>query len=216
MKLLELFKGTGSVGKVFKELYPDGEVVSVDILKKYKPTHCGDIMEFDYKQYPTGHFDIIWASPECKVFSILQHTWLKTPKTEKTGRYKWESHEHLNQVRLENGKYSKKALEIIDYFKPTMWFIENPWASAMKKLEHFKGVSSYRFDYCRFGYDYQKPTRIWSNKKLDDVICSCEQRHNFRLGINSQQLLHRTSFQDTTSINQRYSIPPQLIEHLLT
>jgi len=33
MKLLELFKGTGSVGKVFKELYPNGEIYSVDILK---------------------------------------------------------------------------------------------------------------------------------------------------------------------------------------
>ncbi len=48
MKLLELFKGTGSVGKVFKELYPNGDVVSVDILKKYSPTFCGDIMDFDY------------------------------------------------------------------------------------------------------------------------------------------------------------------------
>ena len=77
MKLLELFKGTGSVGKVFKQVHPEGEVYSVDILKKYEPTFCGDIMDFDYKQFKEGHFDIIWASPECKVFSVLQNTWLK-------------------------------------------------------------------------------------------------------------------------------------------
>ena len=31
-------------------------------------------MKFDYKQFPVGHFDIIFASPECKVFSQLQYT----------------------------------------------------------------------------------------------------------------------------------------------
>ena len=48
MKLLELFKGTGSIGKVFKEVHTEGEIYSVDILKKYDPTFCGDIMDFDY------------------------------------------------------------------------------------------------------------------------------------------------------------------------
>ncbi len=33
-------------------------------------------MEFDYKQYEPNEFEIIWASPECKVFSQLQNTWI--------------------------------------------------------------------------------------------------------------------------------------------
>jgi hypothetical protein len=45
------------------------EVVSLDILKKFNPTHQCDIMDFVYTQYPRGYFDIIWASPECKVYS---------------------------------------------------------------------------------------------------------------------------------------------------
>ena len=68
MRVLELFKGTGSVGRVIKENYPEAEIISLDILKKYQPTHCCDILTFDYKQYPRGHFDLLWASPECKIY----------------------------------------------------------------------------------------------------------------------------------------------------
>tara|TARA_R110000751_G_scaffold21845_2_gene62266 strand:+ start:246 stop:896 length:651 start_codon:yes stop_codon:yes gene_type:complete len=216
MKLLELFKGTGSVGKVFTELYPDSEVYSLDILKKYKPTHCGDILEWDYKQFKEGHFDIIWASPECKVFSVLQHGWLKTGKRGAKG--KWDSMEHLNKVRGEHGQFVKRTLEIIEYFKPTAWFVENPWASAMKDLDIMKDIPSIRFDYCRFGYDYQKPTRIWTNKKLEEHKCICKSKHKYRLGIsnNPDWTTKPTDFKDKTDIHERYSIPPKLIKYLLT
>jgi len=208
MKLLELFKGTGSVAKVFNEMYPDCEVVSVDILKKYQPTFCGDILDFDYKKYQVGYFDIIWASPECKVFSLLQNTWI--------GR-KWKNKEELNQVREEQGKYVKRVLEIIDYLKPTYWFIENPWNSAMKDLYFMKDLPSIRFDYCRFGYVYQKPTRIWTNRKLENIKCICKERHKFKLGITGKiELKKHGIIADQTDIDERYSIPPKLIEHLLT
>ena len=75
MRILELFKGTGSITKYFID-NNDVEVISLDILEKYKPTICSDIMTFDYKQFDIGYFDIIWASPECKIFSVLQHAWI--------------------------------------------------------------------------------------------------------------------------------------------
>jgi hypothetical protein len=43
MNVLELFKGTGSVGKVCEGL--GHNVVSVDINKKFNPTHLCDIMD---------------------------------------------------------------------------------------------------------------------------------------------------------------------------
>jgi hypothetical protein len=214
MKLLELFKGTGSIGKIFKQLYPDGQIVSVDILKKYEPSYCCDILDFDYKQFSIGHFDIIWASPECKVFSKLQHTWLKTSRGDKG---KWDDMEHLNRVRNENGKYVKKVLEIIDYLKPTFWFIENPWESAMIKLDFMKDLPNYRFDYCRFDYDYKKPTRIWTNKSFENIICNHKNKpHKYRPGIGKgSKFMYNTPSGDLSNINQRYSIPPKLILHLL-
>ena len=57
MNVLELFSGTGSVGKCCKELGLN--VVSVDLESKFNPTHLCNIMDFDYKQYPVGYFDLL-------------------------------------------------------------------------------------------------------------------------------------------------------------
>lgn len=211
MRLLELFKGTGSVGKVFK-----GEVVSVDILKKYNPTFCGDILDFDYKKYPVGYFDIIWASPECKIYSTLQYGFLKTGKRGEKGI--WDNHEHLQKVRIENGKYVKRVLEMIEYFKPKEWFIENPKNSSMRDLPFMKDLPFILVDYCRFGYVYKKPTRIWTNKKLDNVLCNCKKTHKFIIGCNSKELCKKKGVEtnDKTNTDERYSIPPKLINYLIT
>ena len=62
----------------------------------------------------------------------------------------------------------------------------------MKDLTHFTDRPSYRFDYCRFGFTYQKPTRIWSNKELKEMKCECKEKHKFRLGANSKDFRHKT------------------------
>ena len=78
MRIIELFKGTGSISGYFNQT--DGaadrktEVISLDILPRLGATMCCDIMLWDYKTYPRGYFDIIWGSPECKVFSTLNST----------------------------------------------------------------------------------------------------------------------------------------------
>jgi len=204
MKILELFKGTGSVS----QCYPQAEIYSVDILEKYNPTFCGDIMTFDYTQFEVAHFDIIWASPECKIFSPLQRTHIGENR-------KWKSKQDLENERLKNWKYALKVLEIIDYLKPKQWFIENPWNSAMKDIPQMKQLKSYRLDYCRFGYPYNKPTRIWTNKTIENHKCICENRkHPFRLGMNNSERLEGQT-NDKTSINQKYSIPPKLIHYLI-
>lgn len=207
MRVLELFKGTGSVSKV---LEPGGhEIVSLDILKKFNPTHLCDILDFDYKQYPPGHFDIIWASPECKIYSQLQ-----TTNVGPTRKYK--SMEELNQARQENSKYVEKVLEIIDYFKPKEWYIENPWNSAMKNLPCMKELTSVRFDYCRFGFDYKKPTRIWTNRDdLENHPCTCPNRqHRHRIGITTPGQIYAGGVADTTNTLDRYRIPEKLLRHL--
>ena len=85
MKVLELFKGSGSITNYYKDK-ANVEVISLDFNKKYEPTICCDIMEFDYKKYDVNYFDIIWASPECILFSTLQYTHI--------GR-KWKDKEEL-------------------------------------------------------------------------------------------------------------------------
>ena len=224
MKVLELFKGTGSVGKCISILHPDWEITSLDILNKYKPTICCDIMDWDYKVYEPKHFDIIWASPECKVYSTLQ----QSLNIGRWGKTRDEQKANLEKKRRENDKYVLRVLDIIDYLKPAKWFIENPWASNMKTIPQLAALDSYRFDYCRFGFDYQKPTRIWSNIKFEDMKCNCfpkpkpkeekpKRGHKLCIGIDkaSKVCNYQGELIKANTKIPAYQIPEKLVEHLV-
>ena len=49
------------------------ECVNVDWDAKQVPTFCLNITEWDYKSlYEPGHFDVVWASPDCTQYSIAR------------------------------------------------------------------------------------------------------------------------------------------------
>lgn len=164
IKVLELFSGTGSVGKCCKELGWD--VVSVDL--ELPADHKVDIMDFDYKQYPKDNFDIIWASPPCTDYSKLQDGFLNRKR--KGVIYTKEVQE---EEMKEADKLVLKSLEIIDYFKPELWCMENPQTGRMKDREIMKDIPFYDVDYCMYSdWGYRKRTRIWTNKKdFNNLLC---------------------------------------------
>tara|TARA_R110002110_G_scaffold274741_1_gene489963 strand:- start:1632 stop:2135 length:504 start_codon:yes stop_codon:yes gene_type:complete len=160
-----------------------------------------DIMDFNYEQFKPGEFDIIWASPCCRLFSILQNTWI--------GR-KWKNKEEIIEARKKDSKYVLRVLEIINYLKPNEWFIENPNSSAMWDIPQLKDLNYVICDYCCFGYDYRKSTRFLTNKILENKTCKCEskngeKKHKSRIG--------NFGTQDTT-LAERYRIPPDCIKYL--
>ena len=205
MRVLELFKGSGSITKYYEGT--DNEVISLDFEKKYEPDICCDIMDWNYKEYPVGYFDIIWASPECKIFSHLQYTWI--------GR-KWKNKQELKEQRDIHSKFIKKTIEIIKYFNPTFYFIENPLQS--KIWDYVEDEYKNKFvivDYCYFEYNYKKPTKILTNKELKNKRCSCK-KHDMRIGLHGCKMVNAVvKKKDNTNLMDRYSIPPLLLKYLL-
>ena len=206
MKVLELFSGGKSITKFFENL-PNVEVISLDFEKKYNPDICCDIMEFDYKQYDVGHFDIVWASPECKVFSILQNSLLGR----KGG---FINKEELIKKQLENSKYILKTIEIIKYLNPKYYFIENPQYSAIWNYVPDDFNIGINVSYCKFGFDYQKNTRIITNKVLEDCLCKKKNKIFECCGLSKHKSSIRYLGSTGKRLLQRYSIPQDLLKYL--
>ena len=216
MKLLELFSGTGSVGKCCQQLGWD--VVSVDLL--LPADHQVDIMDFDYKQYPKDEFDIVWASPPCTYYSNLQNCWIGRKKKDGTTL----TQELLEEHRKESDKLISKTLDIINYFNPELWFMENPYRGQLKYRDIVKDIPFYDVSYCMYSdWGYEKRTRIWTNKKdWDNLICdksgSCGNMvgtlHKTNLG-NADRIkranIDNVEKYNGTTLKDRYRIPENLI-----
>jgi len=194
--LLELFKGTGSVGKVFKK---DFNIISVDLEEKYKPTITTDILKWDYKKfYKDTHFipDFIWASPPCNTYSVMVYN-LHERNTKTAEPY--------SDRAKEGTKILYRTLKIIDFFhkkNPNMLFvIENP-RGMMRHDPKIKKLILNTTLYCLYGDNRRKPTDFFSNFELhlkQGTSCS-----NPTIGIAR---IHK--------IEQKYYIPSKLIKHVL-
>jgi len=148
MKVLELFAGSRSFSKVAKEI--GMQTFTTDIKNFDNIDYVVDILNFVPMKVPFKP-DIIWASPPCTYFSVasIGKHWYKdhTPKTE--------------QAKL-GVKIVKCTLDIIKYFKPKYFFIENP-RGKLRKLDVIKGYDKNTVTYCQYGDTRMKPTDIWNN-----------------------------------------------------
>ena len=205
MRLLELFSGTGSVGDVAGAM--GFEVVSLDL--KDANINC-DVMLWDYTTYPVGYFDVVWASPPCDTFSRVRQT--------NIGRYGITRESLTHDMMTIGLPILRKTEEIIDYFQPHLYFIENPQTGHMKD---FITRPFYDVDYCKYSdWGMRKRTRIWTNKegfvpKLCNKDCGYikDGRHLVcATGGNRKQKGQGSG----TSKALRFRIPSALIEELLT
>lgn len=194
MNVLELFCGTKSIGKVCEDF--GFNVISVDIDKKFKPTHLCDIMDFDYKQYDKNYFGIVWSSCPCTEYSKAKTRGIRDI-------------DGANKLVL-------RTLEIIKYFNCYYWFIENPQTSLLKNQTFMENIPYYDCDYCMYGKSYRKRTRIWTNKKLNLKLCN----KNCGSFINGKHIGScgngRSKYTDKTyTLEEKYSIPPDLVFDML-
>ena len=197
-KLFELFKGSGSVGKVARKL--GYKVVSLDFDPIYTPDIETDILKWDYKKYSNeNNFipDYIWASPPCNTYSPLAY-----PLKERNIK---NAKPISNRAKI-GTDILYKTLEIINYFikvnPKLLYCIENPrgmmrYDEKMKNLPYMD--TTY---YCYYGDKKLKPTNFWSN---------------YPLGLKQikEVCAEYTPVCDLTDIKDRYSIPPKLIKQII-
>jgi site-specific DNA-cytosine methylase len=202
MKILELFSGTHSIGKVAKERGYD--VVSLDLqLPALEPDNeryrhiKADIMTWDYKEFKEGHFDIITASPVCMYWSRLR---LSNVGKKKKGGGIYTRELIDAEIKLYGEPMVDKVFEIIEYFKPKYWWIENPQSGRMKS--YITDKPYYDVDYCQYSdWGYRKRTRIWSNiEGFNSKLCDSKTCKNM---VGTQ---HRASLGGGYSviINNKY------------
>ena len=172
MKLLELFSGTGSVGRPWREA--SHEVISVDADGRFGAEIVEDLLRWSYSSLTSGENlieqipDAIWSSPPCVMYSRAR-TRAKTPRN----------------FALADSLVAK-AKEIIKYFQQInpdlVWFIEIGNNTLLWDREVANDLTNFVVaDYCKFsGPGYRKRTRIahsdnliWNPRPLcDSKTCS--------------------------------------------
>jgi hypothetical protein len=205
MRLLELFSGTGSIGRAFAD--QGWEVVSLDIDPKSGATLITDFMNWPYWEYPKGHFDALWASPVCTMYSCARTTG-KTPRD-------LEGSDRMVQ----------RVLDCIAYFEPKVWAFENPASGLLKGRDVVSGIPWKELTYCVYGYPYRKPTRIWTNSVMWEPRPMCARRAPCPAVVDnhhpmtaqrgpSRSKVREMNKADRCSLRQLYSMPEALCREL--
>ena len=202
MKLLELFAGSRSVGKVAEQM--GFEVYSSDINSFKDINYVSDILQFDTDKVPFIP-DVIWASPPCTFFSVasIGKHWNidNTPKTD-------------NAVL--GVKIVQKTIDIIKHYQQLnpylVYFVENPRGKLRKLPVSDFFDKRHTVTYCQYGDTRMKPTDIWTN---------CEEwypRKMCKNGDTCHQSAPRGSRTGTQGIKGDYNrsmIPKQLCLDIL-
>jgi hypothetical protein len=213
--ILELFCGTKSVGKVFENA--EYEVISLDYNKKFDATHTEDILNWNYKQYSPDYFDVIWASPDCTTWSLATG-----------GKYRTKqsiyglNNEYQQKATLANNMILK-VIEILKYFQPNSWFIENPrgllrWFPPLQEfIEEYGGHLTlvYYANYNNWGIP--KPTNIWSNLSLwKNETMPIMSEDSYIIGFHNFDGRNRRYYKayGFKDAEERSKIPPDLINRL--
>ena len=197
MEVLDLFCGTKSLKPIVIE--KGWKYTGLDIEEKFNPEICIDFLDWDYKNFVAP--DILWASPDCSVYSMASGS-----KSFNKDR------EPVSDKAKLHLKILDKLKKVINYYleqNPNLiYYVENPTARMVWFMTDYP---RYDISYCKYRFDRMKPTTIWSNIE-GFVPKKCKKKDNC-----NHIKAPRGSKTGTQGIprNERYKIPPELISELI-
>ena len=107
-----------------------------------------------------------------------------------------------------------KSLEIIKYFNPHWWSLENPETGNLKNRDIMKGIPFYNVDYCMYSdWGYRKRTRIWTNKENWNAL-TCDGSGSCGNMVGGKHKKQVDDFGGGTNRLERYRVPEDLIYSL--
>ena len=205
MKILELFSGTRSIGRVFESR--GHEVYSIDYDTQFEADWHQDI-EFITAQDILERFgkpDVIWASPDCTSYSVAAISKHRR-KNDDTG-----SLDPVSDYAIKCDRVNQNMLNVIKELNPTYWFIENP-RGGMRKMEWMQNLPRHTVTYCQYGEERMKPTDIWTNHPDPKFKPPCKNGDTCHVRAPRGA---RTGTQGIKGAKDRSRIPELLCEHIV-
>ena len=192
MHLLELFSGTGSIGRAFEAA--GWTVTSVDIEPKFNPTILCDVMTLDVSKLPK--VDLLWASPACTMYSSARS---------RGGPRDLEGSDAMVQ----------RVLDIAAELN-VPFFFENPHSGSLRKRDVVAGIPYRTVDYCEYGAPCRKRTCIWTDTNWTPERPLCKHDCHATLGRKHTAYAQQGPPGPTFTQTQLYTIPQPLCDDIAT
>ena len=193
--LLELYSGTGSVGRQFAAR--GWKVTSVDIDPRAQATWTCDIRELTAAACTELHgpVDLVWASPPCTHYSRARTC---------GGPRDLEGSDAL----------VARALELADELAAP-FIMENPESGLLKTRPVVAGIPMRVLDYCKYGARYRKRTALWTNTPYTPSRPLCRHDCPASSGRRHTEHAQRGSFPGATarrsqSLSTLHALPAEL------
>lgn len=216
---LDLFSGTGSATKYFRES-DEWVCRGVDINPEREEDLEKDILDLKLEEIQKD-IDFIWASPPCKSFSIGgDGSWKK-----KSDRLRMPRNEKAyNGIRM-----VMKTLQLIEELNPDYWFMENPRGGLRgligepqhdrrRELDKQLNVKEQKdanypgtVTYCQFGDTRMKPTDLWGEHPENFKYKFCG---NGKSCHTSAPRGSKTGTQGRNKEADRWRVPEGLAKHV--
>jgi len=212
MKVLELFAGSRSIGRMAESL--GCEVFSIDWEAYDNIDLQIDVEELKISDVPFIP-DVIWASPDCTTYSIAA-----------VSKHRRDSVIPISDYAVKSDNVNQHFISLIKEWQtinPNLkFYIENP-RGMLRRMPFMAEFTRHTVWYCQYGDDRAKPTDIWTNDTnwIPRPVC-----HNYKYDKEGNiidkhchhQSARRGAVTGTQGISCTYDksrIPDQLCEEIL-